>query len=254
MSYRSTLLCAAAAFLAIGATDPVRGEAAGNLYVRGDLGIASASNANIHNRNQPVVNPLTTVAGIDGTLSDLGTAWVGGIGVGLHILPNIRTDLVYTYRGSFNLDQADQAVPPKRFQADVASNSIMATAYWDFPIFGQTAAFVGFGVGWADVSLSRLTSSTGGLVVNPLSVNTTGFPAAPDGRTDNFAWQVTTGLAFPIGNGVLVEVFYRYFDAGHVQTPAGNVTVAGMVVGQYGGAEGALHSHELTFSLRVPVA
>ncbi len=254
MSYRSALLCASAAFAAVSAAAPALAQSAGDPYVRGDLGVASATNANIHNRNQPVLNPLSTVAGINGTLSDLGTAWVGGVGVGLHILPNIRTDLVYTYRGGFNLDEGDQATPPQRFQADMASNSIMATAYWDFPVFGQTAAFLGVGMGWADVSLSRLSSSTGGLIVNPLRVSTTGVPVAPDGRTDNFAWQITTGVAFPIGSGALVEVFYRYFDAGHVQTGAGNVTVNGTVVGQYGGAEGALHSHELTLSLRVPIA
>jgi len=247
MSYRSTLLFAAA-LVAIGATGPARGQLPSDLYVRGDLGIAGASNANIHNRNQ------ATVTGINGTLNDVGTAWVGGIGAGLHILPGIRTDLVYTYRGGFSLDEGDHAVPPHRFQADLASNSVMATAYWDIPVFGQIAAFVGAGIGWADVSLSRLSSSTGGLVVNPLHVNTTGIPVAPDGRTDNFAWQATTGLAFPIGSGVLVELFYRYFDGGHVQTPAGNVTVNTMVVGQFGGAEGTLHSHELTLSLRVPIA
>jgi opacity protein-like surface antigen len=254
MSYRSALFCAAAAFAAIGATSLARAQSMSDFYVRGDLGIASGTDANIHNRNQPVVNPLSTVAGINGTLNDVGTAWVGGIGAGLHILPNIRADFVYTYRGGFSLDEGDKAIPPNRFQADLASNAVMATAYWDLPVFGQIAAFVGAGIGWADVSMSRLSSGTGGLVVNPLRVSTAGVPVAPDGRTDNFAWQVTTGLALPIGSGVLVELFYRYFDGGHVQTPAGNVTVNSMVVGQFGGAEGALHSHELTLSLRVPLA
>jgi opacity protein-like surface antigen len=253
MPYRNTLFYAAAAFALIGASPAFAQIAAGDIYVRADLGISGATNGNFHNRNQPVVNPLNTVTGITGTLSDLGSGWVAGIGGGLHILPNVRADLVYTYRGSFSLDEGDQAVPPNRFQANVSSNSVMATGYWDFPLVGQTSAYLGLGLGWADVSMSNLSSNTGALTVNPHIAGANGIPIAPGGRSDNFAWQVTTGIAFPVANNVLLEIFYRYFDAGHVQTPAGNVTVNGSVVGQYGGAEGALHAHELAVSLRVPL-
>lgn len=253
MTYRSAFYAAVAASALIG-TSPVCAQiAAGDIYVRADLGIGAATNGNFHNRNQPVVNPLNTVTGITGTLSDLGSAWVAGIGGGLHILPNVRADLVYTYRGSFSLDEGDQAVPPNRFQANVSSNSVMATGYWDFPILGQTNAYLGLGLGWADISMSNLASNSGALVVNPHIVGANGIPTAPGGRSDNLAWQLTAGVAFPVTNGVLLDVFYRYFDAGHVQTPAGNVTVNGSVVGQYGGAEGALHSHELVLSIRVPL-
>jgi opacity protein-like surface antigen len=252
MAYRSKLFCAGALSF-IGATSPAFAQLGGDMYARADLGIGGATNGNFHNRNQAVVNPLSTVTGITGTLSDLGSAWVAGIGAGLHFLPNVRADLVYTYRGTFSLDEGDQAVPPNRFQGNVSSNSVMATAYWDFPLVGDTSAFLGLGLGWADVSLSNLSSNTGALVVNPHIVGATGIPIAAGGRSDNLAWQITTGIAFPVTNGVLLEVFYRYFDAGHVQTPAGNVTVDGAVVGTYGGAEGALHSHELGVSLRVPI-
>jgi opacity protein-like surface antigen len=225
--------------------------AQGDIYIRADLGFGWSTNANVRNRDQLGVNPLTNIIGINGTLSDLGSAWLGGVGAGLHILPNVRADLVYTYRGAFSLDEADQAVPSNRFKADLSSNSVMATGYWDFPITGQTRAFLGAGLGWADVSLSNLSST--GLAVNPHIVSMTGVPVAPGGRSDNFAWQITAGVAFPVANGMTVEVFYKYFDAGHVQTPAGNVTIDGTVVGTYGGAEGALHSHELAVSLRVPL-
>jgi opacity protein-like surface antigen len=252
MPFRSTFFCAAT-LASMAAVNPAFAQLPGDMYVRADLGIGGASNANIHNRNQLAVNPLAKVTGIIGTLSDLGTAWVPGLGAGLYILPNVRVDLAYSYRGTFSLDEADQAVPSNRFQANLSSNSVMATAYWDFPIVGATSAFLGLGFGWADVSLSNLSSSTGALVVNPHIVGATGIPFAPGGRSNNLAWQITTGIAFPIANSVLLEIFYRYFDAGHIQTPAGNVTVDGTVVGTYGGAEGALHSHELALSIRVPL-
>jgi len=253
MSYRSIFYAAAAAFALIGGASSAFAQQAGDIYVRADLGVSGATNGNFHNRNQPVVNPLNTVTGITGTLSDLGSAWVGGIGAGVNFLPNVRADLVYTYRGNFSLDEGDQAVPPNRFQANVSSNSVMATGYWDFPIVGATSAYLGLGLGWADVSMSNLSSNTGALMVNPHIVGANGIPVAPGGRSDNLAWQITTGVAFSVANNVLVDVFYRYFDAGHVQTPAGNVTVNGSVIGQYGGAEGALHAHELVVSLRVPL-
>jgi opacity protein-like surface antigen len=251
MPYRNTVFCAAAAVAFAGFTSPAFSQT----YIRADLGWAWSTNANVHNINQAVVNPLAnTVRGITGTLSDLGSAGTFGIGAGFRFLTDIRTDLVYTYRGGFQLDGADQAIPSNRFKGDVASNSVMATAYWDYPFTTTTTAFVGLGLGWADVSLSNLSSSTGGLTVNPLIVGgTTAVPVALDGRSDNLAWQITTGFAFPVGNGLQMEIYYKYFDAGHVRTPAGNITVDGTVVGVYGGAEGALHSHELAVSLRVPL-
>jgi hypothetical protein len=60
-------------------------------------------------------------------------------------------------------------------------------------------------------------------------------------------------MSFPITRGLQLEIFYRYLDAGRIHTPAGNVTANGTVIGVYGGAEGALHSHELGVSLRVPI-
>lgn len=251
MPSRSTFFRAATAFVFVGVASPAFAQPLGDMYVRLDLGWGGATNANIHNRDQPVVNPLATVSGINGTVSDIGSAWIVGAGAGMRFLPNIRADLTYTYRGGYSLDDTDQGAPPNRFQADIHSNSVMATAYWDFPVATYTVAFFGLGLGWADVSMSNLTSNTA-LMVNP-HIAPTGVALAPDGRTDNFAWQLAAGVGFPVGNGMMVDLFYRYFDGGHVQTPAGNVTVNGSTIGTYGGAEGALHSHELAVSVRVPL-
>jgi opacity protein-like surface antigen len=252
MKGRNALICTAAVLAFVGTASPSFAQLTGDFYVHGDVGWAGSTNANIHNRNLAVVNPPAPVTGIIGTLSNLGSAWVGGVGAGMHIFPNIRADLAYTYRGSFDLHESDQGLPANEFRANVASNSVMASAYWDFPITPDIGAFLGVGLGWADVSMSELSSSTGGLTVNP-HVVPTGIAVAPDGRSDNLAWQLAAGLAFPVGGRMFIDVFYRYFDAGHVQTPAGNVTRDGVIIGAYGGAEGALHTHELTVSLRVPL-
>ena len=66
MPCRSTFFRAAAALVFVGATSPAFSQPLGDMYVRLDLGWGGATNANIHNRDQPVVNPLATVSGIKG--------------------------------------------------------------------------------------------------------------------------------------------------------------------------------------------
>src|SRR5262249_42137468 len=253
MPYRSPLFCAAVTVLSIAATSSALAQSAGTLYVRADLGMAGTTGANIHDANQPIVNPLNLihVPGIAGHVSDLWSSWLFGGGAGLYITSNIRVDVVYAYRDGFNLDEKDEGFPPNRFTADSTSYSVMATAYWDFPFVSGSTGFIGLGLGWANVSMSNLSSDAWTLIAAAKGV--TGKAVAPGGRTDNFAWQITTGMAFPITNGMQLEIFYRYLDAGSIRTAAGNVVANGTVIGVYGGADGALNSHELGVSLRIPL-
>jgi opacity protein-like surface antigen len=224
---------AVCAFITTAATVPASAQSGG--YIRGDLGWSGSVNANIHDRNFPVDHLITGPNGTAGTLSDTGSGWFGGFGGGLEFLPNFRVDVVYTYRGDYHLDQTDNALPPHQFKANLSSNALMTTAYLDFPIDPSITAFAGLGVGWSDVKMSNFSSNGN---------------VAPGGTNDNFAWQVTAGVGFPILEGVKMDVFYRYFDGGHLQTAAGSVTSGGKVVGTYSGAEGALHAHEAGVSLR----
>src|SRR5436190_16149834 len=146
MAYRGMLRCTAAVFVLVSATSPAFAQLTGDFYVHMELGWAGSTNANIHDRDQPAVNPLGTVTGITGTLSNLGSAWVAGVGGGMHIFPNIRGDIAYTYRGAFDLDEADQGVPTNQFKANIKSNSVMATGYWDFPVAPSIGGFFGFGI------------------------------------------------------------------------------------------------------------
>jgi opacity protein-like surface antigen len=250
MPHRSPLFCAVTALVSIAATSPALAQSTGTVYVRADLGLAGTTGADIHNPIQHV-NPPNNLVGIDGSLNDLGSAWLLGVGAGLYILPNVRADVVYAYRDGLNLEESDQSIPANQFTADLASHSVMATAYWDFPFVENSTGFVGFGLGWANVSMSNFSSNSWAVIAASLGAK--GVPVAPGGRTDNFAWQITTGMAFPIKGGTQLEIFYRYLDAGRIQTPVGNVTANGTVIGVYDGAQGGLHVHELGVSLRVPL-
>jgi opacity protein-like surface antigen len=97
----SVFICAAAAMPAAAQT---------SLYLRGDLGWAGATNANIHDRNFPLDHAITGPNGAAGTLSDIGSGWLIGGGVGFQWFPNLRGDIVYTYRGDYHLDQVTTTI------------------------------------------------------------------------------------------------------------------------------------------------
>ena len=237
----STFLCAAA-------ITPASAQTA--VYFRGDLGWSGSTNANIHDRDFNLDHAIVGPNGAAGTLSDIGSGWLIGAGVGFQWFRGLRGDLVYTYRGDYSLDQVDNN--NTHFKGDIHSHSVMANAYWDFPIDDSVGAFVGAGLGWSEVNFGPLSATTT-IAVNPLIV--TPKPAGttaigPAGSQDNFAWQIMAGLSFPVDNGVAIDLFYRYFDAGHFASAAGNVTINGSVAGTYAGAEGALHAHEIAVSVR----
>ena len=221
-------------------------------YFRGDLGWSGSVNADVHDKNFAVDHGIIGLNGAAGTSGDLGAAWVLGAGAGVEFSPRFRSEIVYTYRGDYHLDQIDGGDPPSLFKAKISSNSIMANAYLDFP-FGRPgiAGFVGFGLGWSQVHLSDLSAVSTVVVNPPAGPNPT--LVAPGGTRSNFGWQVMGGVAFALSEGIMMDVFYRYFDGGHLETDAGNVISDGAVVGTYSGAEGALHAHEVVVSLRFPI-
>jgi len=230
---------------------PACAQTVGEWYFRGDAGWSGSTNANIHDRNSndhAIIGP----SGTPGSLSDTGSGWLVGGGMGFTFLPNFRGDVVYTYRGGYQLDESDQAAIPTRFKTDVMSHSLMANVYGDFPM-GGFVPFIGLGVGWSQITLSNFSATTTA-IVNPLSGAAGATAFAPGGTSDNFAWQVMAGVGYQVSPGVMVDLFYRYFDGGHGKSEAGNVIdLTGNVVGTYHGAEGALHAHEVSVSLRFSV-
>lgn len=230
---------------------PAYAQSVGEWYFRGDAGWSGSTNANIHDRNSAdhvIIGPN----GTPGTLSNIGSGWLAGGGMGFTFLPNLRGDLVYTYRGGYQLDESDQAAIPTRFKSDVTSHSLMANVYGDFPV-GGIIPFVGFGIGWSQISLSNLSATTTA-AVNPLSGAAGATAYAPGGTSDNFAWQIMAGAGYQVTPGVTLDLFYRYFDGGHGKSEAGNViSSSGAVVGTYHGLEGALHAHEVVASLRFAI-
>ena len=87
-----------------------------------------------------------------------------------------------------------------------------------------------------------------GSATNPAAPGVT--LTVPGGTKSNFAWQAGAGISLELTKQLAIDIGYRYFDAGRIETDAGNAIVGGVVVGPYSGAKGDLAAHEFVGSVR----
>ena len=120
-----------------------------------------------------------------GVVNDIGSSYVVGIGAGTRFSPMFRGDVVYSYRGGYELDDTDQF--GDSFSGDITSHSVMANVYWDIPLqMTGFQPFVGAGVGWAGNRMKDISTADGGVFL------------LPEGETSNFAWQAMAGVSFAV--------------------------------------------------------
>jgi opacity protein-like surface antigen len=209
------------------------------IYVRGDLGWSWARDAEMVDKNFGLDGFIFNSAGTGpGVVNDIGDSYVLGIGLGARLSPMFRGDIVYSYRGGYQLDDTDQF--GDSFSGDVTSHSVMANVYWDIP-FTMTGfqPFVGAGAGWAGNHMKNVSTADGGVFL------------LPEGEVSNFAWQAMGGVSFSVSPQATLDVFYRYFDGGKLQVEEGPVLFDdGTPAGPYTGARGKLTAHEIVLSLR----
>ena len=246
MSARHVLQRVAVTFLCVAPAVPAFAQSIPAFYVRADGGWSKTEGANLQDVNFPVDHVITGVGGTKGVLSDYGGAWLLGGGIGMQFTPRFRGDIVYTYRGSYRLDQFDQASLPSNFRGNISSNSVMVTGYADFPIRNSgVVPFIGLGIGWASNTLDNLSwKPTASANITPAT------RIAPGGTADDFAWQVALGLSFLLTDSLAIDFSSRYFDGGDVKSAAGNIVADGVAIKTYSGARGAFTADEVTISLR----
>jgi opacity protein-like surface antigen len=200
------------------------------MYVRGDLGWSWAQDAEIIDKNFPldgfIFNSADTGPGV---LNDVGSSYVLGIGVGARLSPMFRADIVYSYRGGYELSDLDQF--GDAFAAEITSSSVMGNLYWDIPIgMSGFAPFIGAGIGWAGNQMKETLTEDGGVFFLP---------------------EAMAGVSFNLSPQAAVDVFYRYFDGGNLQTEFGEAfDDSGASAGDYTGMRGDLTAHEIVLSLR----
>jgi hypothetical protein len=152
---RNSIVLAGAICTLIGVvhTGPANAQFLGTFegaYLRGDLGWSWAKDAELVDKNFGLDGFIFNSSGTGpGVVNDIGSSYVLGIGMGMRLAPQFRGDIVYSYRGGYQLDDTDQL--GDSFSGDVKSHSVMANLYWDIPItMSGFSPFIGGGVGWAD--------------------------------------------------------------------------------------------------------
>jgi opacity protein-like surface antigen len=140
-------------------------------------------------------------AGVEVTFP--GTPWLG-----------LRTDLTVSMRNGYEINGSDSfGGSTMTADAEIDSVAALVNLYAEFNVGGGFKPFIGGGVGFARNDLGEITYAFDGF---PLSVE-------QGGNSTEFAYQLSAGLTYDFG-GAAIDLGYRYFDAGSVET-SGNTTL-----------------------------
>ena len=211
-------------------------------YIQFDAGYSMAADANIKDASP---------AGTDGPLvvnklDDVGEAVIYSGIVGYQFNKFFRTDLSYTYRDGFELDDRDDTGDPNTtydFKGDITSHNVMVNAYAQMPVWFLTP-YVGVGAGWAQNKVESVSSKLVGQAVS-------GKTPSSD-ATDEFAWQVMVGTGITLTKHISLDLGYRYADLGKLKIDRANSSFTGTPNPTYNlnAAQGDLETHEVKFGIR----
>ena len=238
--------------LAAAAIGPAAAEPSG-WYGRIDLGWETGTSARFQDWNcggsDPAAVPLYgCLARANG---EFGPSVALGGGIGYRIDERFRVDLTLGWRPQFRFEgQANFPVQGGQpVDGDVSTLTGMVNGYLDLapllPVdLGPFQPFVGAGIG---VSRNRLDRTTLAFPAIPQIV------ATPGGTTTSFAWTATAGTGIRLGDGLTLEIAYRYTDFGRVESDRGDATrfrTSGTVPLPIDGTAADLRSHGVSVGLR----
>jgi len=173
---------------------------------------------------------------------NIGSSPIVGAGVGVKLLPFLRTDVTLSYRPSYSFTAPDTTLVPGTVgRGDVKTLAALVNAYYDFPSFAGFTPYVGGGVGVArnEVGTTTLSDPSSGAAVATLSGST----------TTQFAWQVSAGISYAILPAVALDFGYRYFDAGEGRSGTSGTFLGAPITAPV--QRGNIRAHELQAGIRV---
>ena len=165
----------------------------GNWYLRGDLGYAWGH-----------IGSAQAAPGFpDPTDNKFGSSFIGGIGAG-YKGGWLRTDITldysrFKYSGAFE--------PAGDASAKVGVLTALFNGYLDLGTWYGLTPYIGAGAGAAYLTTSDYTSTVA--------------PPFTDGLSRsqwNFAWALTSGVAFSVTPNLAVDLGYRYLALGDAST------------------------------------
>lgn len=195
-------------------------------YVRLDAGLSNPKN-NLSEEEYFSVKPLRSS--------------FYGIGVGYVFNKNIRSDLIFTDRASYQFSytgivNGDQDVTANQ---KFRSKTLMLNTYYSLPINEIVTPYFNLGIGASKVSTTAYYAKyTSGddLIYN----------SAPTHKY-NLAWNIGLGSQFKMTDSITFDAFVRYIDLGKTQTQIHNLSDNGKVTGSTV-APFALQSYETGIS------
>lgn len=159
-------------------------------YLRGDLGY----------RRGRLNGAEFGTASFPLTDSTLGTAFMGGFGVGIKSRW-LRTDVTVDYSAPMKYEGTRFAAGDT--QAKVSAFTTLFNGYLDLGTWYRATPYIGVGAGAAQMRVTDYNS-----------------PAGVGGANTqwNFAWAGMAGVSYTVAPNMMVDVGYRYLGFGDVDT------------------------------------
>jgi opacity protein-like surface antigen len=210
------------------------------IYFRIDTGYSWASSPRF--KDDPALAGACIICAADGitsaTVNNINNTWLIGVGVGYQFNNNLRSDIVYSYRGGAEIidhDGANTAINTK-----IKSNAVFLNGYFDFSTVGKNIKpYVNAGAGWANNQLGTVSYVPVGAILGT-PTNLIG------GTTNNFAWNAGFGVGIEVSKGTILDISYRYVDLGKLKLDTQNAL--GTTPGYSASAQ--LRANEIQFSFR----
>jgi opacity protein-like surface antigen len=187
------------------------------LYLRGDLGVGLGQVGNLE------VQPAAGGALLDSPDQDMGSTFMGGLGVGYAFNSWLRFDVTGEYRGGTRLTGTDiwnggpnnvgAVGGTNMYDGNLSTWLGMANAYVDLGTFcelGCITPYVGAGVGYGMHSLTVQDHGAVGQSGAPTSA-TSGYGKE---SSSGLAWAVMAGLAYQVNDKLTMDLGYRYLNLG----------------------------------------
>jgi len=239
---------------------PDTGKAAG-WYLRGAVGYEKSLSANFSDTDCASIYPPALFGcanGNDGqaigAYGDFGHYPMGEVAVGRQILPWLRADLALAYRFNMNYDGNANFLsvgPHQPVSAKADSLSGMVNLFVDIngllpgKKLWRFQPYVGGGIG---MSYNRIGQMTFLFPDNPGAHK---ISITPSGDRKDVAFMLAIGTGIILTEHLSLDIAYRYFDLGRMETAAGNMVMdiipAGIAINNI---ESPLRTHSLALGLR----
>lgn len=241
---------------------PGDGKAAG-WYLRGTVGYEKSLAADFSDVDCASINPPALFGCVSGNngqaigaYGDFGHFPLVEAAVGRQLLPWLRTDLSVTYRFNLEYDGNANFIPPSvgyRQPVSAKADSLSGMMNLFIDINGLLAGkklwrfqpYVGGGAGFSYNRIGQMT------FLFPDNSGAHKVSITPSGDRKDFAFMAAVGTGVILTEQLSLDIAYRYFDLGRVETSPGNMYMnhrpAGIAINSI---ESHLRTHGLALGLR----